>query len=161
MVALPALIRSTRDLLVAEPKQTLRLFASLKHHDKLGEVDIVWRCTIDNWLCERLSSWELNPDRVDELHSLLSLSAYVEKMPVLLVGIVERMLDAPNPEGSWNASPVNAAWVLSTCMRTLAGSKNVSWKDQADLVGWTRTVVQRWSWSQCALSGLVSLTQSK
>lgn len=86
MVALPALIRSTRDLLVAEPKQTLRLFASLKHHDKLGEVDIVWRSTIDNWLCERLSGWELNPDRVDELHSLLSLSAYVEKMPVLLVG---------------------------------------------------------------------------
>lgn len=76
MVALPALIRSTRDLLVAEPKQTLRLFASLEHHDKLGEVDIVWRSTIDNWLCERLSGWELNPDRVDD----------VEKMPVLLVG---------------------------------------------------------------------------
>lgn len=161
LVALPALFRSTGDLLATEPKQTLRLFASLRHSDKLGDVDIVWRRTIDIWLCERLSHWELSPDGVDELRNILSLSVYVQKMPELLVGIVQRMLDAPDPEASWNASHVNAAWVLWTCMHTLAASQNDSWRQQVDLARWTRTVVQRWSWSQCALNGLVGLTQSR
>lgn len=160
-VALPALSRSTGDLLATEPKQTLRLFASLRHSDKIGEVDVVWRHTIDIWACERLSHWELSPDGVDELRNLLSLSVYVEKVPELLAGMVQRMLDAPNPETSWNMSHVNSAWVLRTCMHALAGSKNVSWRQQVDLAGWTRTVVQRWSWSQCALSGLLSLVQSR
>ena len=161
LVALPALFRSTVDLLAIEPKQTLRLFASLCHSDKLGEVDIVWRRTIDIWLCERLSRWELSPDGVDELRNLLSLSVYAEKVPALLVGITQRMLDAPDPEASWNASHVNTAWVLWTCMHALAGSKDASWRQQADLAGWTRTVVQRWSWSQCALTGLTGLVQSR
>ncbi|KAG6382181.1 armadillo-type protein [Boletus reticuloceps] len=73
LVALPALFRSTDDLLTTQPKQTLRLFAYLHHADKLGEVDIVWKRTIDIWLCERLSRWELSPDGVDELRNLLSL----------------------------------------------------------------------------------------
>ncbi|KAG8220545.1 armadillo-type protein [Butyriboletus roseoflavus] len=160
LVALPILFRSTGDLLATEPKQTLRLFANLRHSDKLGEVDIVWRRTVDIWLCERLSHWELSPDGVDELHNLLSLSVYVERTPALLVGMIQRMLDAPDPEASWNASHVNAAWVLRTCMHALAGSKNISWRQQVDLAEWTRTVVQRWSWSQCALTGLVGLVQS-
>jgi U3 small nucleolar RNA-associated protein 20 len=161
LVALPALFRSTGDLLATEPKQTLRLFASLCHSDKLGEVDIVWRHTIDLWLCERSSYWELSPDGVDELRNLLSLSVYAEKMPALLVAITQRMLDASDPEASWNASHVNATWVLSTCMHALVGSKNESWRQQVDLAGWTRMVVQRWSWSQCALAGLASLVQSR
>lgn len=161
LVALPALFRSTGDLLATEPKQTLRLFASLRYSDKLGDVDIVWRRTVDTWLCERLSHWELSPDGVDEMRNLLSLSVYVEKMPELLVGIVQRMLDAPDPEDSWNASHVNAAWVLRACMHALAVSKNDSWRKQVDMARWTRTVVQRWSWSQCVLSGLVTLAQSR
>lgn len=159
LVALPALLRSTGDLLAAEPKQTLRLFASLRNSNKLGDVDIVWRRTIDIWLCERLSHWELSSDGVDELRNLLSLSVYVEKMPELLVGIVQRMLDAPNPVESWKSSHANAAWVLWACMHTLAASKDDSWRQQVDLGKWTSTVVQRWSWSQCALNGLAGLTQ--
>ena len=161
LVALPALFRSTGDLLATEPKRTLRLFASLSHSDKLGEVDIIWKRTIDIWLCERLSHWQLSSDGVDELRNILSLSVYVEKMPALLVGIVQRMLDAPDAEASWNASHVNAAWVLRTCMLALAESKNGSWRQQVDLAGWTRTVVQRWSWSQCALTGVAVLVQSR
>ena len=161
LVALPTLHRSTGDLLAASPKQTLRLFASLCHSDKLGEVDIVWRRTVDMWVCERLSRWQLSPDGVDELRNLLSLSAYVERMPGLLIGIVQRMLDAPDPEASWSASHANAGWVLWACMHTLMGSKNASWRQQVDLAGWTRTVVQRWSWSQRALTGLASLVQTR
>ena len=119
----------------------------------------MWRHTIDLWLCERLSRWELNADSVDELHNLLSLSVYVEKIPGLLVGITQCMLDVFDPEAFWNASHVNAAWVLWTCMHTLAGSKNALWRQQVDLVGWTRMVVQQWSWSQCALTSLASLVQ--
>ncbi|KAF8131840.1 armadillo-type protein [Boletus edulis] len=135
LVALPALFRSTDNLLTTQPKQTLRLFAYLHHADKLGEVDVVWKRTIDIWLCERLSRWELSPDGVDELRNLLSLLVYVDKMPALLVGIVQRMLDAPDPEASWNASHVNPAWVLWICMHGLAGSKNASWRQQVDLAG--------------------------
>lgn len=161
LVALPALFRSTGDFLSTEPKQTLRLFASLCYANKLGEVDVVWRRTIDMWLCERLSRWELSPGDVDELRNFLSLSPYVDRMPALLVGIVQRMLDAPDPEASWYASHGNAAWVLSICMHALAGSKNASWRQQVDLVAWTRTVARRWSWSQCALSGLADVVHSR
>ncbi|KAG9319004.1 hypothetical protein JVU11DRAFT_1124 [Chiua virens] len=133
LVALPVLLRSTTDLLTMEPKQTLRLLSSLTHADKLGEVDVVWRRTMDVWLSERLSRWELTPDGVNELRNLLSLSVYAEKTPVLLVGIVQRMLDAPNSEE----------------------------RQQVDLVEWTRTVMRRWSWSHCVLNGLAGLTQSR
>ncbi|KAG9309435.1 hypothetical protein JVU11DRAFT_10689 [Chiua virens] len=159
LVALPALLRSTTDLLTMEPKQTLRLLSSLALADKLGEVDVVWRRTVDVWLSERLSRWELTPDGVNELRNLLSLSVYAEKTPVLLVGIVQRMLDAPNPEESWNASHANTAWALWTCMHSLGNSQNASWRQQVDLVEWTRTVVRRWSWSHCVLNGLAGLTQ--
>ena len=36
LVVLPALLRSTGDLIATEPKHTLRLFASLSRADKLG-----------------------------------------------------------------------------------------------------------------------------
>ena len=52
LAALLALFRSTGDLLTIEPKQMLCLCASLCHSNKLGEVDIMWRHTIDLWLCE-------------------------------------------------------------------------------------------------------------
>lgn len=161
LVALPALFRSTGDLLSTEPKQTLRLFASLRHSDRLEDVDIVWRRTIEIWLRERLSHWELTPDGAEELRNLLPLLEFVERTPELLVGIVQRMLDAPNPEDSWNASHANPAWVLWTCMHALAASKNDSWSQQVDLARWTTTVVQSWSWSHCVMDGLADLTQSK
>ncbi|KAF9234002.1 armadillo-type protein [Melanogaster broomeanus] len=133
LIALPTLLRSTSTLLEKEPRKTSRLLSGLRRSDKLGEVDIVWRHTVDTWVCDRLSRWELSMDSVDELHNLLSLSMYVEKMPVLLVGIVERMLDAQEPEESWRASHANAAWVLWACMHALAKTKERS-VERTDLV---------------------------
>ncbi|KAF9222298.1 hypothetical protein BS17DRAFT_735750 [Gyrodon lividus] len=160
LVALPALLKCTPTLLSKEPKKTLRLLSSLRRSDKLGEVDIVWRRTIDTWVCGRLSRWDLSMDSVDELHNLLSLSVYVEKMPVLLVAVMERMLDAPEPEDSWRASHANAAWVLWACMHALAKTKNEAWREQVDLAGWTRQVAKRWSWSESVLEGLAVLSLS-
>ena len=145
LAAMPTLHQSTGDLLAASPKQTLPLFASLCHSNKLGEVDIIWRCTIDMWACERLSRWQLSPDGIGKLRNLLSLSAYVERMPASLIGIIQQMLDVPEPEALWNVSHANAGWVLWACMHSLAGLKDVLWRQQVDLAGWTRVVVQWWS----------------
>ncbi|KIJ13504.1 hypothetical protein PAXINDRAFT_100613 [Paxillus involutus ATCC 200175] len=160
LVALPALLRSTPALLSKEPKKTLRLLSSLRRPDKLGEVDIVWRRAIDTWMCGRLSCWELNTDSADELYNLLPLSPYAEKMPVLLSGIVERILDVPEPEDSCRASHANAAWVLWACMHALSKTKNEAWREQVDLAGWTRKIVKGWSWSESVLDGLAVLSQS-
>jgi U3 small nucleolar RNA-associated protein 20 len=161
LVALPALLRSTPALLSKEPKKTLRLLSSLRRPDKLGEVDIVWRRAIDTWMCGRLSCWELNTDSADELYNLLPLSPYAEKMPVLLSGIVERILDVPEPEDSCRASHANAAWVLWACMHALSKTKNEAWREQVDLAGWTRKIVKGWSWSESVLDGLAVLSQSR
>ena len=107
LAALLALFRSTGDLLTIEPKQMLCLCASLCHSDKLGEVDIMWRHTINLWLCERLSRWELNADSVDELRNLLSLSMYVEKILELLVGITQCMLDVFDPQRPFGMRPMS------------------------------------------------------
>ncbi|KIJ63496.1 hypothetical protein HYDPIDRAFT_133895 [Hydnomerulius pinastri MD-312] len=160
LIALPALLKSTPSLLSQEPRKSLRLLASLRRFDRLGEVDIVWRRTIDTWISERLSDWALSSDGVDELHDLLSLSMYVEKMPMLLIGLVERMLDEPQPEEAWRASHANAAWVLWACLHALAKTKNGPWREHVDLAAWTTRVAGRWSWSEGVMDGLASLFHS-
>ncbi|KAH7883427.1 armadillo-type protein, partial [Phlebopus sp. FC_14] len=148
LVALPVLLRSTPSLLSQEPKLALRLFASLRRMDKLGEVDIVWRRTITEWVCKELSHWELSPEGVDQLYGLLPLSIYVEKMPVLLVEVVKRMLDVNQPEERWKASYANAAWVLWACLHALVNEGRKTWMKQVDLAAWTMIVAERWSWSE-------------
>ncbi|KAG2749045.1 hypothetical protein P692DRAFT_201805432 [Suillus brevipes Sb2] len=67
LVGLPALLKATPSLLQAEPTLMLRLLASLQHSGKLGEVDIVWKRSVDSWIQTHLSSWEISDESVDDL----------------------------------------------------------------------------------------------
>jgi U3 small nucleolar RNA-associated protein 20 len=73
LVGLPALLKATPSLLQAEPTLTLRLLASLQHSGKLGEVDIVWKRSVDSWIQTHLSSWEISDESVDDLYNITSL----------------------------------------------------------------------------------------
>ncbi|KAG1774596.1 hypothetical protein EV702DRAFT_1123142 [Suillus placidus] len=160
LVGLPALLKATPSLLQAEPALTLRLLAFLQHSGKLGEVDIVWKRSVDSWIQTYLSSWEISDESVDDLHDIMSLSIFVDSLAPLLVPIVERALNTPTPEANWQASHANAAWVIGTCMQVLSRCKSASWETQVDLSAWTTEIVEHWSWSDKVLIGLVALLET-
>jgi len=114
-----SLLWSTDDLATGQMR-TLRLFASISHSDKLEEV-VINVPSVFGFVNDC-------PTSVDELGNLSSLSVYVEMMPLLLIGVIQRKLDAPDAEATWNTSHVNSVWVLRTCMLALAESKNGSWR---------------------------------
>ncbi|KAG1882502.1 armadillo-type protein [Suillus subluteus] len=157
LVGLPALLKATPSLLQAEPTLTLRLLASLQHSGKLGEVDIVWKRSVDSWIQTRLSSWEISDESVDDLYDIMSLSVFVDSLAPLLVPIIERALNTSTPEANWQSSHANAAWVIGTCMQALSRCKSASWETQVDLSAWTTEIVEHWSWSDKVLIGLVAL----
>jgi len=122
LVGLPSLLSATRTLLESEPTLTLRLLASLQNTGKLGEVDIVWKRSVDGWIQKRLSSWEISDEWIDDLYNILSLSVFCDSLPPLLVPMIECLLDTTDPEADWQTSHANAAWVIGTCMRALSRS---------------------------------------
>lgn len=160
LVGLPALLKATPTLLQAEHTLTLRLLASLQHSGKLGEVDIVWKRSVDRWIQTHLSSWEISDESVDHLYDIMSLSIFVDSLAPLLVPIIERALNTPTPEANWQASHANAAWVIGTCMQALSRCKSASWETQVDLSAWTAEIVEHWSWSDKVLIGLVALLEA-
>jgi U3 small nucleolar RNA-associated protein 20 len=160
LVGLPALLKATPSLLQAEPTLTLRLLASLQHSGKLGEVDIVWKRSVDSWIQTHLSSWEISDESVDDLYDIMSLSIFVDSLAPLLVPIIERALNTLTPEANWQASHANAAWVAGTCMQALSRCKSASWETQVDLSAWTTKIVEHWSWSDKVLMGLVALLET-
>ncbi|KAG1788657.1 armadillo-type protein [Suillus plorans] len=160
LVGLPALLKATPTLLQAEHTLTLRLLASLQHSGKLGEVDIVWKRSVDRWIQTHLSSWEISDESVDHLYDIISLSIFVDSLAPLLVPIIERALNTPTPEANWQASHANAAWVIGTCMQALSRCKSASWETQVDLSAWTAEIVEHWSWSDKVLIGLVALLEA-
>ncbi|KAG1731833.1 armadillo-type protein [Suillus paluster] len=160
LVGLPALLKATPSLLQAEPSLTLRLLASLQNTGKLGEVDIVFKRSVDGWIQYRLSTWEVNEESVDDLYNILGLSVFVDSLAPLLVHIIERSLNTSTPEEDWQTSHANAAWVIGTCMQALSRCKSSSWETQVDLSVWTTEVVDHWSWSAKVLMGLVALLET-
>ena len=103
-VAQPSLLRTTSKLLVQALKWTLRLLARLVHMDRSGRggVDITWRWVVSGWVFEQLMRWQFKQQGseeyvetvavMEELHGLLALLAYVERLYALLIDIVERIL---------------------------------------------------------------------
>ncbi|KAG1734522.1 armadillo-type protein [Suillus lakei] len=160
LVGLPTLLKATPSLLQAEPSLTLRLLASLQRSGKLGEVDIVWKRSVDSWIQTHLSSWEISDESVDDLYNIMSLSVFVDSLAPLLVPIIERALNTSTPEANWQTSHANAAWVIGTCMQALSRCKSASWETQVDLSAWTTEIVEHWSWSDKVLVGLVSLLET-
>ncbi|KAJ8588221.1 hypothetical protein M405DRAFT_874409 [Rhizopogon salebrosus TDB-379] len=98
----------------------------------LGEVDIVWKRSVDSWIQKRLSSWEISDEWIDDLYNILSLLVFRDSLPLLL-----------------QISHANAAWVIGTCMHALSRY----------LSAWTK-IVDRWLWSEMVLKGLVALLEA-
>ena len=181
-VAQPSLLRTTSKLLVQAPKRTLRLLARLVRMDRFGRggVDIAWRRVVSEWVFERLMGWQFKQQgseeyaetvaMVEELHGLLALSTYVERMHALLIDIVERIIlqdGLPEPVQEWRLTHANRGWILGACMRVLPAQlarcedEQVKRKMDASLGRWTKAIVKQWLWSESALSGLAVLLQSR
>ncbi|KAL4079019.1 armadillo-type protein [Scleroderma citrinum] len=175
-IAQPALLRATSTLLDHAPKQTLHLLARLVRMDRLARgsrgVDVVWRRVVSEWVSVQLTVWHRHLEgsdleaKVEQLHGLLALSIHVERMHALLIDIVDRVIEGERSSErveEWRSSYANHAWVLGACMRALPAHLVRSGDDQVKLdehlVRWTKAIVERWSWSENALSGLAVLLQ--
>jgi U3 small nucleolar RNA-associated protein 20 len=76
-------------------------------------------------------------------------------------GIINNVLDAPDPEANYKSDPVNPSWVLGSCLKTLANCPHDEWGRHADLILWTEKVLQRWLWSQIVLDGLAEVLRRR
>ena len=95
------------------------------------------------------------------LECVLRLSNLLSKLTPLLVGIVDRELEAEEPHEEYDASYANSAWVIGACTRCIAESPAKEWADIVDLSTWTSRVVEKWGWSGQALDGIAALVRSR
>ncbi|EIN06636.1 hypothetical protein PUNSTDRAFT_90339 [Punctularia strigosozonata HHB-11173 SS5] len=140
----------------------LRLLVTFKTQGVLGhaEVDMVWRQRVGQWAVERLDGFQLSEEQVEEMHDILALSPLLPTMAPSLVSIVEKVLITNDPKADYAASPANAAWVLRSCMSALVKRDKTDWEPDKYVSCWVRKVVEKWSWSEVALEGVVKLTKS-
>jgi hypothetical protein len=64
MIALPSVLKMTPRILEEEPKKGLRLLNALEKGRMLGEVDIVLKGQVENWVQVRLKNWEQSEQTV-------------------------------------------------------------------------------------------------
>lgn len=76
-------------------------------------------------------------------------------------GIINNVLDTPDPETNYKSDPVNPSWVIGSCLKTLANCPHDEWGRHANLVLWTEKVLQRWLWSELVLDGLVEILRRR
>lgn len=76
-------------------------------------------------------------------------------------GVINNVLDAPDPETSYKSDPVNPSWVLGSCLKTLANCPHDKWGCYSDLSLWTEKVLQRWLWSEIVLDGLAEVLRRR
>lgn len=229
------MIRDTLGVLQHDERGVMRLLARYVRGSRrsggkggAGGMDVVWKRSLGAWVVEKLGDWTLKGEgedgkrerMVEELYDILALAPYVEEMPMLVIGIVDRVLGdddyadgakGKGKEGSgkewqeWCRTYANSAYVLGACLRVLGehlsrsshgekngrkgaidgdeeeheGSERMRERQQArrlretektegtpkdriyDRLGrWTRMVVDRYVWSESALSGLATLLRA-
>jgi U3 small nucleolar RNA-associated protein 20 len=96
-----------------------------------------------------------------ELRDILALSRLVPSIPNILVSIIERMLDTEDPKSDFEQSFANSAYVLGSCMQTLAKESPNDWTHKVDILSWTRSCIEKWAWSKVVLDGLVELIRAR
>ncbi|KAI6100638.1 armadillo-type protein [Pisolithus sp. B1] len=173
------LIRDTLGVLHYDERGVLRLLARFVSGNQgrrtdgkggSGGIDVVWKRSLSAWVVQKLGNWTLGElaieqcedeggykereRKVEELHNILALAPCVEEMPILVVGIVDRVLgddNANNLEGTekgrsgkewqeWRRTYASDAYVLGACLRVLAEYLSRSFHDekngsQNDFVG--------------------------
>jgi U3 small nucleolar RNA-associated protein 20 len=91
---------------------------------------------------------------VEELRHVLQVDSLLPGTLSVTCGIINNLLDAPDPETNYKSDPVNPSWVIGSCLKTLANCPHDEWRHHADLIVWTEKVLQRWLWSEIVLDGL-------
>lgn len=153
------LIRDTLGVLHYDERGVLRLLARFVSGSRSrrvggkggsGGMDVVWKRSLNTWVVQKLRDWTLGGSgveecedeggyrererKVEELYNILALAPCVEDMPILVVGIVDRVLgedDADDLKGTekgrsgkewqeWRRTYANDAYVLGACLRVLA-----------------------------------------
>ncbi|KAG7091487.1 hypothetical protein E1B28_010518 [Marasmius oreades] len=171
MIAQPVLVKKTSRKLETETemaikgKETIILLAALCRRGKLGEVDLVWRRKVEEWSYKRLKEFagragELGVTEASELDDILALSAYfTPKIIDVLVEIIDASLQIAFDTDHSDDFP-SPAWVLGSCMKSLAGQDESQWTEKVDLLSWTRIIIRNWAWSKDVMTGIVELSNA-
>ncbi|KAH0588866.1 hypothetical protein H2248_004657 [Termitomyces sp. 'cryptogamus'] len=179
-VALPLLLKNTArpEVRAHDAKGVLRLLASLKKAGKLGsssesgsgEVNVVWRGRMEEWVLSRLESlaldiWIEGATEATELEDMFTLTPlFSPAVCLVIVNIIKGLLASSTSNGDKDASTLenmNTAWALGTSMATLATRDPSEWSSYVvkELPVWIRRCVTHWGWSPSVLEGLVSLSK--
>ncbi|PBK92675.1 hypothetical protein ARMGADRAFT_967204 [Armillaria gallica] len=158
MIALPTLLKKTPILLEKEPVRTLRLLASVHKEKRLGEVDLVWKQRVEQWVKIRLQNWVLSRESALELQFILILSGHFSaEVTPLIISIVNSLCNAdPEPDTRDDSFP-SPSWVLGICLPYLSKRPQVELTGRFEPKAWIQKCVVKWYWSPSVISGLVSL----
>ncbi|KAK0476052.1 armadillo-type protein [Armillaria novae-zelandiae] len=158
MIALPTLLKKTHILLEKEPVRTLRLLASVHKGKRLGEVDLVWKQRVEQWVKNRLQHWVMSRESALELQLILILSGYLSaEVTPLIVSIVDSLCNADPEPDTRNDSFPSPSWVLGLCLPYLSKRPQEELTGRFQLKAWIQKCVIKWYWSPSVISGLVSL----
>ncbi|KAK0463186.1 armadillo-type protein [Desarmillaria tabescens] len=158
MIALPTLLKKTSLLLETEPGRTLHLLSLVHKEKKLGEVDLVWKQRVEQWVKNRLQNWVMSRESALELQSILILSGYFSaEVTPLIISIVDSLCNADSETATRNDSFPSPSWVLGLCLPYLSKRPQEELRERLQLKVWTQKCVAKWYWSPSVISGLVSL----
>ncbi|KAI0268459.1 armadillo-type protein [Russula aff. rugulosa BPL654] len=154
MLEFPHMIQQLPNLLDRDATRGLGLLAALHNAQRVKDVPAAWLLRLEEWILKRFEAWTLTAEKVEELRHVLQVNSLLPGTLSVTCGIINNLLDAPDPETSYKSDPVNPSWVLGSCLKTLANCPHDEWKHHADLIVWTEKVLQRWLWSEIVLDGL-------
>ncbi|KAG6840218.1 hypothetical protein C0991_008139 [Blastosporella zonata] len=147
-IALPLILKWTAkpEVRSRDPRGVLRLLASLWKAGKLGsssgpgELDVIWRGRVEEWVMGRLKTWNSGVDSATELDDMLALTPLFS--PAVCPAIVETIkgILTSSAQLADNDNNHNSAWALGTCMGALATRDASEWSSLIfdQLGAWTQ-----------------------
>lgn len=178
MLEFPLMVQHLPSLLDCDATRGLGLLAALHNAQRVKDVPATWLQRFEEWILRRFEAWTMTAEKVrcrfDKVAFILRQSEQVEELQHVLqvnsllpgtlsvtCGIINNVLDAPDPETNYKSDPVNLSWVLGSCLKSLANCPHGEWGRHADLILWTEKVLQRWLWSEIVLDGLVEVLRRR
>ncbi|PFH47399.1 hypothetical protein AMATHDRAFT_67804 [Amanita thiersii Skay4041] len=187
LIALPLVVKHSLHILSiastesAVPVSTylIHFLGALRRDQKLSpsDVDIVWKQRLEKLCLETISSlgfgddtdvthnenqgiiW--HQDAAAVLNDVLALSSFFSPaFPRMLVELINRTLESFPTLSNQPVPNANAAWVIGTCMQSLAGFGASDWSSEVDLTVWILACTKKFPWSADVLDGLVALSRA-
>jgi U3 small nucleolar RNA-associated protein 20 len=76
-----------------------------------------------------------------------------------LVNIIEGLLKTDHPRGEFATSSENSTWALGSSLRALTARKATTWKMLVDVKAWSRSILEKWSWSEMVMAAFVQVVK--